>query len=713
MLITSIRLRNFCQYVDKVIEFCPQLNVIVGPNGCGKSTVLNAILFALTGVNRLPGKNQENVSQFAGPNEESFVDLRFAHRGKTYAITRSLQPTDTMTLTVDDGPIIRGVTKCTERIFEDIGTNTKRLQDYVFVEQKKVDGWFDKPPAERSREMATLFGLDDAELAYKAIDKFNGKIRLPELIGDIDKLANEHATEATFLQTLTQQLAAFADVPDDISGYLEVRNQVRLLWQQKRDAAARRQELASQLQTVTSQTMEHHQRRAGLQSEASEYDAAIAGMQDAVTTAQHEQIRWQTYKQSLELQTMVELRISEVFKSWQNRPRRPARLPQHLTPEGEMALTATLTGLLRQKQVLDVSIAAIEKLPADKPCPTCGAVGSERQAHLVKLKSELDALQQKLAPLQQQSAEHLAYTQAFVKYSQAVQSLRDLARSAKRQRSTLQMYKRPLTDESTLQQVVADFAVLQSAKHQVQTDLAAVEATLTALARQHRDLLEEENRLLMQHNTPGVTAEAYERAIAEQQQMQSRYQEKKSLETHVVSHTARVTAILQRITNAQEALERYRKTTYATTQLDAAKAILHHSAAPRTVTRVRLGMLMEDINTALQLFDAPFHVNVDEELTFWAHFRDGQRKQSDRRLSVGQRVTLALSWRVALNTAFAGSLGLLALDEPTAGLDVKNLGCVPRAFARLRDLSQTRGLQVLLVTHEERLIDSFDKVISL
>ena len=81
-------------------------------------------------------------------------------------------------------------------------------------------------------------------------------------------------------------------------------------------------------------------------------------------------------------------------------------------------------------------------------------------------------------------------------------------------------------------------------------------------------------------------------------------------------------------------------------------------------------------------------------------------------MSGGEKVILALAFRIAVNSLFASDLGLLCLDEPTAGLDDDNMQCLEKALARLKDLSSERGLQCIIVTHEsERLARLFDNVI--
>jgi DNA replication and repair protein RecF len=49
MAIVSIRLQNFRSYVDDSFEFEPGVNVVVGPNGSGKTNLLEALLVVATG----------------------------------------------------------------------------------------------------------------------------------------------------------------------------------------------------------------------------------------------------------------------------------------------------------------------------------------------------------------------------------------------------------------------------------------------------------------------------------------------------------------------------------------------------------------------------------------------------------------------------------------------------------------------------------------
>ncbi len=74
------------------------------------------------------------------------------------------------------------------------------------------------------------------------------------------------------------------------------------------------------------------------------------------------------------------------------------------------------------------------------------------------------------------------------------------------------------------------------------------------------------------------------------------------------------------------------------------------------------------------------------------------------RLSGGQRQ------RVAVARALAGNPGLILADEPTAALDRVS---GQEVVHLLRDLARSRGVPILLVTHDPRILDIADRIIEM
>jgi DNA repair exonuclease SbcCD ATPase subunit len=147
--------------------------------------------------------------------------------------------------------------------------------------------------------------------------------------------------------------------------------------------------------------------------------------------------------------------------------------------------------------------------------------------------------------------------------------------------------------------------------------------------------------------------------------------------------------------------------------MESIRHIFHPNEAPRVVSYTYLELMETEINEILRIFDAPFYVTPDDSLGFMATFHADGKTIPDRRLSVGERIVLSIAFRIVVNATFASTLGLLIMDEPAAGLDEHNIGCLPRALECLRTLSEERGLQVLFVSHEQQLRQYFDNVIEI
>ena len=146
--------------------------------------------------------------------------------------------------------------------------------------------------------------------------------------------------------------------------------------------------------------------------------------------------------------------------------------------------------------------------------------------------------------------------------------------------------------------------------------------------------------------------------------------------------------------------------------LEATQPVFHRDGLSRLVAAAKLAEVEGLVNELLRDHDAPFQVRADENLTFTAIFHDGTEQPASR-LSGGQKVVLAIAFRVAVLLTFTGDVGFLCLDEPTEFLDEHNKKAIDAALAKLRQLSQARGLQCFVITHERSLLRLFDAAFQL
>ena len=144
----------------------------------------------------------------------------------------------------------------------------------------------------------------------------------------------------------------------------------------------------------------------------------------------------------------------------------------------------------------------------------------------------------------------------------------------------------------------------------------------------------------------------------------------------------------------------------------------HYSNGPRTVSTAIMERLNADVNKFLGNFTAPFVVEpMQEGVGFKVRFTDGRPMPKELPdasvLSGGQKVQLAVAFRLATYCTFANKLGLLVLDEPTAYLDDANIECFGDLMVKVAQIARNMSVQVLIATHEKAIMENFDTTIEL
>eukprot|EP00934_Nitzschia_sp_Nitz4_P002927 Nitzschia sp. Nitz4//scaffold11_size288233//84805//88427//NITZ4_000754-RA/size288233-snap-gene-0.15-mRNA-1//1//CDS//3329534014//2917//frame0 len=93
--IRRVKLRNFLTYSDVEVEPGPRLNMVIGPNGTGKSTILCAICLGLGGEPALLGRASDIETFVANGEDEGEIELEIvnAKGGSNVILRRQLRRT--------------------------------------------------------------------------------------------------------------------------------------------------------------------------------------------------------------------------------------------------------------------------------------------------------------------------------------------------------------------------------------------------------------------------------------------------------------------------------------------------------------------------------------------------------------------------------------------------------------------------------------------
>ena len=167
-MIKRVKLENWRSHKSTELEFDSGTNVLVGAMGSGKSSVMNAICFALFGtfpeLQRRETKIDEVVMEKPSRAEGASVELEFTYNGNSYRVERELHRgtrTNTAKLFEENsflaGPKVSDVNERVERIIE---LNYELFSRAVYSEQNQMDYFIRLNPGERKQKFDELLGLD-------------------------------------------------------------------------------------------------------------------------------------------------------------------------------------------------------------------------------------------------------------------------------------------------------------------------------------------------------------------------------------------------------------------------------------------------------------------------------------------------------------------------------------------------------------------------
>jgi DNA repair protein SbcC/Rad50 len=203
-VIKDIRLHNFISHSDTTLTFNRGITIFVGHNGSGKSSIIDAITFALFGEHTR--KSNKNLVQRGC--QSSSVNLNFSIGAREYVAYRQIggsgQSTSAKFELISDVNnaaksvnnkriIISGERKqfgesMSAEIAKIVGMNYKKLRIAGIIQQGELNKIIETQPKEFKELLNGLIGIDRLDLAYHTMnDVINGfRERLRDHNGGFD-----------------------------------------------------------------------------------------------------------------------------------------------------------------------------------------------------------------------------------------------------------------------------------------------------------------------------------------------------------------------------------------------------------------------------------------------------------------------------------------------------------------------------------------------
>ncbi|MBI5698625.1 MAG: AAA family ATPase [Thaumarchaeota archaeon] len=175
-MITSIELGNFISHSETRLDFEDGVTVFVGHNGAGKSSIIDAITFALFGEHT----RKSNKSLIRRGTSQAYVKVRFSSQNKSYEATRKIDSKGTSSAQFveihGDQEILRAAGErkqfgesTTHEIESTLGLDFQKLKVASIVQQGELSSIIKAKPKEFKELLNAIIGIDKLDLASEGL----------------------------------------------------------------------------------------------------------------------------------------------------------------------------------------------------------------------------------------------------------------------------------------------------------------------------------------------------------------------------------------------------------------------------------------------------------------------------------------------------------------------------------------------------------------
>ncbi|MBG0768936.1 AAA family ATPase [Methanococcus maripaludis] len=201
MIIKNIKMENFRSHRNTSINFNKGITSIIGQNGSGKSSIFQAMNFALFA----PRGNNFRIENLMQQGSASFsVELEFEMMGNSYLVKRKRFQNKT-----DDKLYVNGklnaesASEINKKMEEILEIDNSVFSNAIYIKQGEIANLIQMTPRDRKEVIGKLLGIEKYEKASEKMNivkksyeemlfKLEGElIQEPEILENLEKLKNE------------------------------------------------------------------------------------------------------------------------------------------------------------------------------------------------------------------------------------------------------------------------------------------------------------------------------------------------------------------------------------------------------------------------------------------------------------------------------------------------------------------------------------------
>lgn len=757
-MITKVKLQNWKSHNETELEFKPGINVLVGPMGSGKSSVLQAICFALFGsvpeVKRRDVKVSELVKRNSG--SQAAIELTLETEDKTFHIMRIINSKGSEATVRDaDGVMLAGTnsTQVTAFLKNILKLDEDTFLRTVYAKQNEIDLFLQLNPQERKTRLDELIGVHKFEAARKNCVKLTNQLEvkaeakinllkgleLEKVSVDINALESEisqlvseaRELENKVISAQTQKLSKESELRELRNVFNEFNRfeeQQRLLIKQLNEIRLKLKDSVISIVEVKSKQGEILARIEYLDNYKFELNRKIeqAGKELVITERQIgiADNRLADVKLQLEKITAIKFELEQLTKqiNLENPKAELEKLENELKSHAKEIASAESEIRLLRKHLAELETA-------EGICPTCSrALEAETKEKLIHDRESI--INNLIARAEQLNAGKEELELQKRKISEFISQQEDLLEETKKEPDFLKQQADLTGQLANNQQILQNInANLEKSK----TELREAEANSIELRKQESELREQLHLAELKEQEQGLSAEladvqaklatkpdvsalenaetAFRTALQQYEELSAR---QRSIAFIAEEKRKRLAEMVKKQKQAEqlqlETAELHRKIEFLQ-QFRNSLLVAQESLRKELISAVN--ELMSILWNKLYPYEKWTSIQLeasDTDYTLQLRAAEGGWVNVAGFASGGERMLAALVLRLAFAKILAPQFNVLFLDEPTHNLDDAAINTLMLALQEhLPEFLE----QLFIVTHEEKLAEVGNNIIRL
>ncbi len=759
-MIKKIKLVNWKSHLDSEFRFSQGVNVLVGIMGSGKSSVMQAISFALFGT--FPALQSRKVSLdemiMSRPQKmnRAEVQLTFSLDENEYCIMRAIERgKGTVKAEIrKNGRLInvnpQGVTEEVERILQ---MDYELFSKAVYAEQNNLDYFLKIPKGQRIEHIDRMLKLDRFERVRENAVSLTNRVRqsardLKRIVEDMEKENLEKK-----IQMLDEEIKTLNQDKDCLEASLQkIDNEVLILTSKISELEKTEEELHEITKTLE-----------GLNSSIKEIEKSLIAKKEKLSGKKvdeeglksidekikelEEELKLKREKEKAQREELASLQTkisvlraeTEELKKEIAEKEKPSDIeervknklgerPEEIIEQKESQLKSLkeqLYSMKAEKENLQKSTLSLKD--AREKCPVCESEISrekkerllrEREKQIGEIEKNITETEGKIALIQNFIEEARIILAEFQNYQEIKKSIVEARKKLQEMEEEIVKLEN-LKKESERKSIKIKEILEQKEKFLKQ--FIAKKEEMKAIVEEISHIKEMESRLrekkiqkeMLSEKEKTLSSKLKEHDLKE---LRSRLQENIAEKS---KHATKIKNIEEMIKEKEERKEEYKKrfnllkkykTEVKTSNEIVKKLELFTEAVKITQDQLReeflktVNAIMNEIWQEIYPYQdfQGIRLVIDKDYTLQLKTSDGW-VNVEGIVSGGERSIASLVLRIAFSLAFIPNLKWLILDEPTHNLDTN---AIEKFNEILRERMHSFADQVFIITHEERLAEA-------